>query len=447
MQLIITLMVAVAVLTILSGITTLVGSKKRDRSNAVWLSVLTLGLALWGGSIAWFMALGMGEAETAKVLIVGIIAGITLADIGILGYCGWNYKWGRASLAILSLVGVFVVGTLALHPELFYSEIDLNEKMNRIEVVKGWYYYFLMVYYTINTLTFSGFLLKTIKKTANKNRKNGLKIFYIGTSICGLLALVFDLILLSSVPEFIWVGPMSLSVLVLAYYYSVVRYRVIVLSSRWMKVLSLIIFTVFGIVLYLVIFYLVFMALFKIPNPSWPVLLLNLIMTAIVLCLTPAALEIVSFMQSMIMINQINIGYISRKLNKLIGEKVDAKELAGFLADHLHYDYIGFLINGKLYGSGNIGISSKLLEKAADLGAPETGIWQEVDEKTKDELEQNGVEAIAALFDDKGRQFGQVIFGKRSFGVESLSRKEEAQIEFAVNLTALVLNPKSRTRK
>ena len=57
------------------------------------------------------------------------------------------------------------------------------------------------------------------------------------------------------------------------------------------------------------------------------------------------------------------------------------------------------------------------------------------------------MEAIAALFDDKGRQFGQVIFGKRSFGVESLSRKEEAQIEFAVNLTALVLNPKSRTRK
>ena len=101
MQLVITLLVAVAVLTILAGISTLFGSKKKNKANAVWLFIVTLGLALWSFSIAMFLSLPPNKIDVARLLIVGIIAGITAADIGILGYTGWNYKLGRVLLMLM----------------------------------------------------------------------------------------------------------------------------------------------------------------------------------------------------------------------------------------------------------------------------------------------------------------------------------------------------------
>lgn len=438
MQLIRTLMVAVAILTILSGLSTIFGSKKQNKSSAAWFFATTIGLAVWSISITAFLALQPGEENIARFWIVGVIAGITLADIGIIGYAGWRYKFGRVMLVLLSLVGVGVVWALAKNPEVFYSSVSLNSVCNKMEVVKGWYYITLIIYYGINTFTFLGFLLWTIAHTTNKNTKIGLKVFYVGLSICGVLSLVFDLLLLSTLPQFIWVGPMAISITMLCYYYSVVRYRVIVLTSRWMRIMSNMIMVVTGIIIYLILFYLVFMALFKIPNPSGAVLLLNFIMAAILLCLVPAISEISGFMKSMVT-GQIDIGYITKNLVKLTGQKVSLKELAGFLSDHTHFSYIGILMGGRLYGSSQLAISADELAKIAKLKPAKRGVWQDLDVTVAKMASNLNLVAVAELKNSKGEQFGQVLIGKSIERNRSLDKKDLIQLEMIVNLTASVI--------
>ena len=445
MQLITIVTIAVAVLTVLSGISTFFGSRKQNRMSAVWLLVFTIGLTIWSASIALFLSLGVDKYETAKVLIVGIITGITLADIGLIGYSGWRYKAGKIALVLLGLVGALVIGILITNPNVFYSSISLNDTCNKMEVVKGWYYYLLMAYYGANTFTFLGFLLYTIKKSANKKTKAGLKIFYVGLSISGVFALMFDLVLLSSVPQFIWVGPVATSVALLCYYYSVIRYHLLSLSANWMKIFSYIILIIAAAIIYILIFYLVFMALFRIPNPSPAILLLNLVMAAIGLCLMPALYEVFTALSSLIAMKQIDIGYITKKMNKLTKKTTDLKELAGFLADHLHFEYVGFLINGRLYGSGSLNASSNDLVEVAKLKSPARGIWQELNSNVSKVFVELDIKDVAELRNNKDEVFGQVLIG-RPINKKSLVRKDLIQIEMVINLAAAIIDGERHPR-
>lgn len=437
MQLITTLLGAVAILTMLSGVSILFGSRKQNRSNAVWFFLATIGSAVWSSSIALF--LGLGSSDFAPALIVGIIAGITLSDVALLGYSGWKTTSGKILLFVFGILGVSIVGILALRPEVFYSSISINNDCNQIEIVKGWYYVALIVYYTLITLAFSGFLSRTIKKTTNKSMKIGLIVFYVGLSIGGILALVFDLILLSSVPSLIWIGPMAVSVTILTFYYSVVRYKVVGLSSKWMKIMSSIILSIFGIIIYMLVFYAVFTALFKIPNPSPAVLLLNLIMVVILILLLPALRELKMFMKSMIDSENIQFEYIIKKISQIKKEDFSYKELASFIADNLHYSYIIFIVDGRAYSSANtIRLSADEITKIEKLEKPENGIWQIFNRADVKMFDNYEISRIGALIDKNGKVFGQVVFGKKLTKFE-LSRKSLIEYETIINFAAMVI--------
>ena len=446
MQLITIVTIAIAALTVLSGLSTFFGSRKQNRASAVWLLVFTLGLTIWSASIAKFLSLGTEEYDFARILIVGVICGITVADVGLIGYSGWKYKPGKIALILLTLAGVFVVGALVVNPGVFYSSISLNDTCNKMEIVKGWYYYLLMAYYAINTFTFLGFLLYTIVKATNKKLKVGLKVFYVGLSISGIFALVFDLILLSSVPQFIWVGPVATAIALLCYYYSVVRYSLLSLSANWMKIFSYIILAIGAAIVYILIFYLVFMALFRIPSPSPAILLLNLIMAAIGLCLMPAIYETFTMLSSLVAMKQIDIGYITKKLSKLTKKTADPKEIAGFLADHLHLEYVGLLINGRLYGSGSLNISSDDLVEIEHLGAAKQGIWQETNNVVSKIFIDLDLKNVAELHNNKNEVFGQVLLG-RPVNKKVLTRQEIIQVEMVINLVASIIDAERHSRK
>ncbi len=445
MQLITIVTIAVAVLTVLSGISTFFGSRKQNRASAIWLLVFTLGLALWSASIAMFLSLKSDGYELAKNLIIGIICGITLADIGLIGYSGWKYKAGKVALVFLSIVGVFVAGILIAKPSVFYSAISLNDTCNKMEVAKGWYFYLLMAYYAMNTFTFLGFLLYTIRKTVSKKTKIGLKVFYVGLSISGVFALVFDLIMLSEIPQFIWVGPVATAVALLCYYYSVVRYHLLSLSANWMKIFSYIILIIAAAIIYILIFYLVFMALFRIPSPSPAILLLNLIMAAIGLCLVPAIYETFTMLSSLVAMKQFDVGYITKKITRLTKKTAEMKELAGFLADHLHFEYVGFLVNGRLYGSGSLNASSDDLVEIAKLEEPKRGIWQEMNGNVSKISLDLDIKNIAELRNNKDEVFGQILFG-RPVNKKTLTRQDMIQIEMIVNLVASIIDAERRVK-
>lgn len=444
MQLIVILLYVVSVLTILTGLSVMCGTNRQSRLNTSWFFVATIGTAIWASSIATFLALPENANDFASFLVIGIIFGITLNDIALLGYLGWNQKLGKILTVVFSIFGAGLIGVLIKDHTVFYTSFVLGGEWNQMITVQGWYFVALIVYFTLMAFGYTSFLSATIKKTKNKRAKLGQKAFYVGLLISGISALVFDLILLEKAPNLIWIGPMAVSAALLTFYYSVVRCRSVVMSSSWMKTLSFIILFSFGIAIYVLIFYIVFKALFRVSSPSPQILLLNLIMVIIVFSLLPAIGEVYTFLKSFIATKEIDIGYVTKKMNKITKRTLDLKELSGFLADHLHIEYVGFLINGRLYGSGNLDISSDELVAISKIKSPERGIWQET-KTISDICVRSDIKNIAELYNTKGEIFGQIILG-HSLSKKNLDTKDLIEIEMVVNLAASIINGEAHNK-
>lgn len=437
MFLITILLYAVAALTILTGISVLCGTTKQSKTKGVWFALATMGTSVWSAAIAFFMSLPEANATLAPAVVVGIIAGITLTDIALLGYACWeNARTGKIITLTSALGGIALIVILALHPELFYNDITFGEELNTIRTVRTWYFYVIIAYFTVVSLIYTNSITKGTKHIKSHGAKLGLKIFQAGLSLGGILALVFDLLLLSSHPHLVWIGPMAVSVTITIFYYSVVKYRILALTGNSMRLLSYIILLAAGVIIYFVVFYTVFTAIFRIPSPSPQIIIFNLIMVAIVLCLMPALSEVSSMIKALLPTKQFDVGYITKKLNNLNSGNVDIKELASFLATQLKFEYVGFLINGRLYGSKPFDVSSDDLVKIEKLKAPKFGVWQDF---SKEETEEDEVTRVALLTDSKGKTVGQVLLG-RPINRHILDRRDTIQIEMVFNLCSVIID-------
>lgn len=443
MQLITALLVVVAILTILTGVAILCGSTRQSRTHAVWFFLSTFGAAIWSVAIAIFCVLPQEYADMAPMIVTCIIAGITLTDVALLGYTCWNEgAKGKATTLGFLIFGAALVGLLAASPELFYSEITFSASFNQLHVVHGWYFYVIIAFFTVISLVYSAMLTQTIKRARSHGVKTGLKIFQVGLSIGGILALVFDLILITAAPNLVWIGPMATSVSIIAFYYSVVKYRIIAISGRWMEIMSYIVIAVTGGVGYMVVFYALFTALFKVPNPSSSVLILNMLMAMVLLCMMPALHELISIAKSHLPTRQIDVGYIVKKFNKLAKYDVDAKELASFLAMTLKFEQVSFLINGRLYESKPSNISAAELESIKKLKVPKVGIWQDCRKAMEGGEKLSGV---AVLKNNKGEVYGQVILG-RQVARRILEKGDLIEIEMVLKLTGILLDEHSKIK-
>ena len=437
MHLITILLYAVAVLTILTGLSVLFGTTKQSKPKGAWFFFATLGAAIWSAAIALFLSLPESKAALAPYVVVGIISGITLTDIALLGYALWeNGRVGKLMTLISALGGAFMIGVLALHPELFYSEITFGDNFNTIHTVRSWYFYTIIVYFTLVSIIYTNSVTKSAKHLKSKGAKLGLKIFQAGLSVGGILALIFDLLLLSSQPNLVWIGPMAVSLTITIFYYSVVRYRILALTGDSMQLLSYVIIVAIGAIVYILLFYIIFTAIFRVPNPSGAILILNLIMVAIVFCLMPAIFEIFSMIRALLPNKQFDIGYIVRKLNHLNKQNVELKELASFLATQLKFEYVGFIINGHLYGSKPFDISSNDIVKIESLKLPKSGIWQDF---SPEKTEEDKISRVALLTDHREKPVAQVLLG-HPVGRRTFDRRDMVQIEMVLKLVAVILD-------
>lgn len=237
-----------------------------------------------------------------------------------------------------------------------------------------------------------------------------------------------------------------LSVVMLTYFYAILRYRVVSVSTPLLKTLAYVVILTSGVVVYMLIFYLIFNALFKIPNPSASVLVLNFLMIVIVLLLMPVINELMSSINSLIQVGQVDIAYVIKKLNHLATRNVDLRDLASFLADHLHFAYIGFVINGRLYGSKALAISSEELSSITHLkSSTGTEIWQKPNKTVEKTFDEMGLKAVAELRNAKGKPFGQIIVGK-PLGKSTFERRDLIQLEMIINLVATVIDSEKHLR-
>ncbi len=75
-------------------------------------------------------------------------------------------------------------------------------------------------------------------------------------------------------------------------FYAILKYRIVSVSARWLRVMVYMVIMSAGAAIYMILFYLIFTALFKIPNPSTSILVLNFLMIIIVLLLMPVINEV-----------------------------------------------------------------------------------------------------------------------------------------------------------
>ncbi len=447
MNLILILLSTTALLTLLSGILSLCGAAKNDRGHIAWFFVSNVGAVIWALSCGFFLNLASESREIAVWLVYGIYIGAFLMLVPLVGFSGWKYKIGKVLTLILILISIVMSVVLIQDPSLLYSEIVLSNSGNQVIFTpSGWYYWAYSVVITLTVVVFNVLTLYRARHARSKRLRNADFILMGGLSIAGLVSLVFNL-LMPAMGEYslIWVGPLTLSIVMLTYFYAILRYRVVSVSTPLLKALAYVVILTSGVVVYMLIFYLIFTALFKIPNPSASVLVLNFLMIIIVLLLMPVINELMASINSLIQVGQVDIAYVIKKLNHLASKNVDLRDLAGFLADHLHFAYIGFIINGRLYGSKSLAMSPAEINSITHLKGSTREVWQVPNKTVQKIFDELGLKAVAELRNAKGQAFGQLLVGK-PVGKASFGRRDLIQLEMIINLVATVIDSEKHLR-
>ena len=443
------LVIAVSVLTVLSALALLFGSSKEERARSLWFLAGAIGAAIWGVSISLFLSLGTDETAVAiaPALIGGIYGGAVVMDVALLGYISWKFKLGKIFTTIFAVAGVALLAVFFCDPSVLYSSVMLGggNPSIVIDFSRGFYIVYALFFCAI-TPAFCAFLFYQIRKARNKNTRKGYLVFLIGLIMAGAMSLAFDIILPPMRYDLIWVGPLTIGLVILVFYYAILRFKMVTLTAGWLKIMSYAVILGSAFIVYLLIFHLVFSALFRVASPSYQVILLNFIMVAIVLCLTPAILEISAMARSFILTKQIDIAYIVKKLTTLNQRKLNLKELSGFLAEYMHFEYVGFLINGKYYvNDDDFKLPVNQLTEIASLKRPERGIWQNISDVNKNTASEHKVLRVAILTDTKGDVIGQMIFGRPTTKTV-LDKRDLVSTEMIVGLMGTMIENGGRSK-
>ena len=446
MHFIYVLVVVVAILTILASLALVFGSDKKDKLHGMWMPLAAFGEATWAVSIAIFLSLRANVigSEVAPWLVRGIYLGAIVMNLGILGYILWR-RWSGKIITLLFIgAGILIGGMIVGHPEMLYSGIILKEGMPSVELkTDQWLYIIYILYLCFAAIACCGALFYRIKIATTRKKKQGYLYALLGLAPAAILFVVFNLLMPVFRYDLIWVGPLAVGLIVLGFYFAIVRFRIINLNSGWLRVMSTVVIIVAAFILYYSLFHLVFMALFKVSHPSLQVILLNLIMVAIVIALVPAFSEIKALTKSLIMTKKIDLPYIVKKLSQNDKRKPNLKEVSGFLSEHMHFSYIAFYVNDKMYVADEHKIPDELIKKIAKLPSPEHRAWQDLSSLKQDALKEADITKVAVLAGANGEIVGQMIFGHPIYK-QTLVHKDLVEMAMIASLIGTMIEDGTR---
>ena len=299
MQLIAILLITVSVLTLLSGIAAFFGATKGDRVRSAWFLVSTIFAMAWTVAISLFLIATPEWSYMPLIVNLTYVSAIFI-DIALLGYISWRKKAGKITTLIFLVAGIVFTIFFMHNPGLLYSDIVLTSAGNSLVPNFSPFYFTYIGFFCALVPAVLITLLKQILDSRSNRVKNGDLVLLIGFGISGTASLVFNLILPLWTWDLIWLGPLTISTTIIAFYYTILRYRAISLKSRWLKILSYIVIITSAAVLYMMVFYVVFVAMFRGSTPSMEVIILNFVMVLFFLLLMPAMSEVVIFVRSLI---------------------------------------------------------------------------------------------------------------------------------------------------
>lgn len=442
------LLITMTILGLVIGVIAMMGASKADRSKGIWFLLANIGCAMWTGGCGVFLVLSPDAKDIAIFPVMMIYLGGLLIAYSMLVYAAWWHSKFSKVLCIFCGLWALVLAVLLICDKdiLYNGEIQLAVTGNYVPLYWGWFYILYVLFYIVDLGGMMVIQYLNAARARSRNVRSGNYFLLIGIALCSALSLVFNLVLPVYNYSLIWVGPLSFSLVLVSYFYASLKYRIISIRARWMQVMAYGVTILMGVMVYMLLFYIVFTSLFKIPNPSASVLVLNFLMVIIVLILMPVINELNSVIKSMISVGQVDLAYVIKKLNRIATKNVDLRELAAFLADHLHFAYIGFIMNGRLYGSKALAMSTEEITQISKMkSASGGGVWQEPNKSVKKILDELDLKAVAELKNAKGKAFGQLIVGK-PVGKSSFERRDLIQLEMIINLVAAVIDSEKHIR-
>ncbi|MBR2741686.1 hypothetical protein IKD98_02940 [Candidatus Saccharibacteria bacterium] len=301
MQLIVILLTTVSVLTFLSGAIVFFGSTKKDRARSAWYFLAAIFATIWMASISFFLIASPSRINSIGWHVNWTFISAIILDIGFLGYGAWTKKRGKIVTLIFLLLGLIVSAAILINPGDLYSAVTLSPTGNTVTMnIAPLYFayigFFCLIVPAIIAVFFSQFL-----KTRSNRKRGGDFLTMSSFGLSSTLVMIFNLILpLFGNWSLIWIGPLSLAVTIISVYYTILRYKMLNLSSIWLRVFSYVIVIASLAIIYMVLFSIVFAALFRGSTPSTEVIVLNFIMILIFISLIPAMSSSLNYIKYLI---------------------------------------------------------------------------------------------------------------------------------------------------
>lgn len=282
------------------------------------------------------------------------------------------------------------------------------------------------------------------KKNAHSIQKKGWKLMLV---TLGILA-AFFVTIFGILPIFVihieWIFTFACSITIMVQLYAILKYKILPMHNSPLKIWTIVAMMAGFVAIYISLLYLVSKYLFHIES-SVEIVAMNLIMIILVIIIFPIAKEIYVAVSSMLSTQKINLAYVVKRLNKAATQNIKYHDLAALLADHLHFKYIGLLINGRLYNSRQLVVTAEQIAEISMLETSQKKIWQKPEGHTKELFEKLGIEAAAELRDAKGKPFGQILVGK-PMGKVAFEKRDLSELELIINLIASVVYSKERLK-
>ncbi|MDO4742056.1 MAG: histidine kinase N-terminal 7TM domain-containing protein [Candidatus Saccharibacteria bacterium] len=324
MQIINILLMIVAVLALISGITTFFGSTKGDKVRSAWFLIATVFAAVWVVSVLLLQVARPGT-NVSSVSYPACFAYISVLfiDVALLGYIVWHKKSGKIATLVFVAISVIFSLFVVANPKTFQSDIIISGSVNSVVFNVGLVYFTYIALACALTVAVFSSLTRQIGKSKSLRVRGSNIVLLVGFAISSLVTFVVDLVLTFWDWSFSWLGPLAISATIIAFYYSILRYRALKLNSRWLRFFSYVIVIATIAILYMVVFYLVFLAMFRGAVPSTEVIVLNFVMVCFFLLLMPALNEVLTYTRNLI---SGNVGNEDDGLSKEEGNKLDGQK-------------------------------------------------------------------------------------------------------------------------
>lgn len=301
MQLIVILLTTVSVLTFLSGAIVFFGSSKADRIKSAWYFLAAIFATVWMASISFFLVAPPSAIDSIGWHVNWTFASAIFLDAAFLGYGAWQKKYGKLVTLIFCALGLIIGGIIILKPALLYSAVILAHTGNSVVMNIGPLYFAYIGFFALIVPAIIAVFMHQFFKTSSKRKRGGDIVTMGSFGLSSTLVLIFNLILpLLNNWSLIWVGPLALAVTILAVYYTILRYRMLNLNSIWLRVFSYVVIIASIAIVYMIIFSIIFAALFRGSAPSTEVIVLNFIMILIFIALMPAMNGLMTFTRALI---------------------------------------------------------------------------------------------------------------------------------------------------